>query len=215
MGWSLFCGDPGTTGRALTDTLRSGDRRGWAHWEVRAHPPRRSLLQTEGSFIVGFSTGDTVVHPRHGVATVQATATRGSGDAERSYLELFFEPKSMTIMVPVDSLDEVGIRKPVSKKEASAILAILEEESDVSAVWAERNGITQSRVQSTELEQASMVIRDLTRHAQNSGKPLSPSENGMLESCLDSVAVELSLALGQSVEDTRALILDKVGFPAV
>ena len=160
---------------------------------------------------MGFAPGDTVVHPRHGVATVQSTATRGSGDAARSYLELFFELKSLTIMVPVDSLDEVGIRLPASKEEADAILEILEEDADVSTVWAERNAATMSRVQSTELVQASMVIRDLTRHAQRTGKPLSPSENGTLETCLDAVALELSLALEMPVENTRELILDKVG----
>ena len=162
-----------------------------------------------------FATGDTVVHPRHGVATVQSMTTRGSGDAARSYVELFFELKSLTIMVPLDAVDEVGIRLPASREEADIILGILSEDAEVSAVWAERNGVTQSRVQSTELVQASMVIRDLTRHAQRSGKPLSPSENGMLETCLESVALELSLALDLSVDSTRELILDRVGAGAL
>lgn len=161
---------------------------------------------------MGYTTGDTVVHPRHGVATVQSTATRGTGDAQRSYLELFFELKSLTIMVPVESLDEVGIRKPASKEEAEIVLGILEEESDVPEVWAERNASTLSRVQSTELIQASMVIRDLTRHSQRAGKPLSASENNVLQTCLDSVALELSLALEMSQDSTRELILSKVGF---
>ena len=156
---------------------------------------------------MGYQTGDTVVHPRHGVAKVQGTATRGKDD----YLELFFEPKSMTIMVPVASLDEVGIRGVVTKEEAEAILAILEEPSDVPRAWVERNAATLSRIQSTELAQASMVIRDLTRHADRADKPLSAAESASLNSCLDTVATELSLALDLSPEETRALILSKAG----
>lgn len=162
---------------------------------------------------MGFAPGDTIVHPRHGVGTVQEATTRGTGDDATTYLTLFFELKTLTIMVPLDSVDEVGIRHPSTKKEAKAILAILEEESDVPEAWAERNASTTSRMQSTDLAQASMVIRDLTRHAQRIDKPLSAAENSTLNECLDQVSLELSLSLGMSQEETRRLILDKVGAP--
>lgn len=156
---------------------------------------------------MAFSTGDTVVHPRHGVAKVTGTPTRG----DQSYLELLIEGKDMTIMVPVDSLDEVGIRRVTSKSEAEQILALLTEDTEVSAVWSERNAETSSRMQSTELEQAALVIRDLTLHSERTGKPLSTAENASLQSCLQTVTTELSLSLGMSVEETRALVLEKVG----
>ncbi len=163
---------------------------------------------------MGYTTGDILVHPRHGVGTVLDTPTRGTGKTATTYLQLFFEDKTLTIMVPMESVEEVGIRPPSTKDEAEAILEILGESSDVPAVWAERNASTVSRVQSTEIAQASMVIRDLTRHAQRIDKPLSAAERNTLDTCLDAVSLELSLALGLSQDDTRELILDKVGFPA-
>lgn len=158
-----------------------------------------------------FATGDTVVHPRHGIATVRGVEKRGKGKNATTYLQLYSDLKSLTIMVPVDSVEEVGIRPPAGKEEAEVILAILEEESEVSAVWAERNADTVARVQSTELGQASMVIRDLTRHAQRSGKRLSAAENTTLQSCLDTVSLELSLALELTQDETKDLLLSKVG----
>ena len=160
---------------------------------------------------MGYTKGDTVVHPRHGVATVQGIVKRGSGKSAENYIELYFGPKDMTIMLPVASLDEVGIRSPASKQEAAEILALLEEDSEVPEVWAERNATTTSRVQSTELIQSAMVIRDLTRHAERLGKPLSTSENSTLQACLDTVAIELAIALGKTEDETRELILQKVG----
>ena len=160
---------------------------------------------------MSFTTGDTVVHPRHGVATVQGMTSRGRGKDKLEYLELFIDAKSMTIMVPVDSLEEVGIRRVATPDEAEVILGILEETSDVPEVWAERNAATLSRIQSTELVQASMVIRDLTRHSQRAGKPLSAAENASLMTCLETVSMELSLSLGKTQDETRELIMDKVG----
>ena len=160
---------------------------------------------------MAFTTGDTVVHPRHGVAKVQGTPTRKGAKGSESYLELFFEGKGMTIMVPVDSLDDVGIRRVATKEEADVILALLEEDTDVPAAWAERNASTTSRIQSTELVQASMVIRDLTLHARRSEKPLSAAENASLQGCLETVCTELALTLDLSPEETRELVLQKVG----
>jgi CarD family transcriptional regulator len=156
---------------------------------------------------VPFSAGDTVVHPRHGVAKVQGTPTRSGED----YLELFFEAKDMTIMVPVDSMDEVGIRRVATRDEADAILQLLSQDTEVSSVWAERNAETSSRIQSTDLAQAAMVIRDLTLHAERLDKPLSAAENASLQACLQTVCSELALTLDLTPEQTRELVLAKVG----
>ena len=140
--------------------------------------------------------------------------TRPGKDGPAEYVELFFEAKSMTIMVPMASMDEVGIRALPTKDEANAILAILEEPSDVPTEWSERSAATLSRMQSTELAQATMVIRDLTRHADRITKPLTAAEKNSLEACLNTVSAELSLALGMSESDTRDLILEKVRIDA-
>lgn len=156
-----------------------------------------------------YTAGDTVVHPRHGVATVQAVSTRGAGTDRTTFLELVFSANSLKILVPMDSVDEVGLRGLPTAREAAAVLAVLTGPSDVPATWSERSASSSSRVQSGELAQAAMVIRDLTRHARRSGKPLSSSEKGVLEGCLERVSSELSLVLGISQDDARTLLLEK------
>lgn len=159
---------------------------------------------------MSYSAGETVVHPRHGVGTVQSNGPRPGSKSTDSYVELLFPGKSLTVTLPVTSLEQVGIRALSTRPEAEAILAILEEPSEVPAAWSERNATTTSRIKSAELAQASMVIRDLTRHSERAGKPLSPAEKTQLDECLDVVSHELSLALELSQDDTRALILNKV-----
>ena len=150
-----------------------------------------------------YASGDTVVHPRHGVGTVQSAP----GD-NPDYLEMFFESKGLTIKVPVSALDDVGIRSLSSKADAEAILDLLQEPSDVSTVWAERQADTVSRMGSTDLAQAAMVVRDLSRHAARIERPLSEAEGTSLATCLEMVSLELSLVLGLSQSETEQLILD-------
>ncbi|HVM00676.1 MAG TPA: CarD family transcriptional regulator [Egibacteraceae bacterium] len=156
-----------------------------------------------------YARGDTVVHPQHGTATVEGMVSRDVGRGPEEYLELTIETPSLTIMVPAAAVQAVGIRELSTKHEAEAILAILEEPSDVAEQWSERNASTQERIRSQDLDQAAMVIRDLSRHQRRTGKPLTLTEKGLLDRCLDMVARELALVLDLSEDDTKHLIVEK------
>lgn len=156
-----------------------------------------------------YTTGDTVVHPLHGTATVVGMVKKDVGNGPEDYLDLYVETRSLKIMVPAGAVDAVGIRDLSTREEAEVILAILEEPSDVSEVWSERNVATAARMKSHDLEQVSRVVRDLSRHQERAGKPLTLGERGQLQGCLDTLAGELSLALDLSEEDTKALIADR------
>lgn len=158
---------------------------------------------------MNYTRGDTVVHPQHGTATVEGMVQRDLGRGPEDYLELYVETRSLKIMVPADAVQAAGIRDLSTKGEAGELLAILEEPSEVPEAWAERNPSTVARLKSRDLDQISMVVRDLSRHQRRLGKPLSLREKDVFESCLDTVARELSLVLDMSKQDTKALILEK------
>lgn len=160
---------------------------------------------------MGYVAGQTVVHPKHGPATVQGVVTKDVGGGPENYVELCLaSPSSLKILVPERSLQEVGVRDVSSRARAEAILAVLGEPSDIPETWAERNRVTVSRIGSADLAEVAMVVRDLTRHAQRVGKSLSLGEGRTLDSCLDTLSGELSLALDLSREETMALIIDSV-----
>ncbi len=156
-----------------------------------------------------YATGDTVVHPQHGTATVVGIVSKDVGTGPDNYLELYVETASLRIMVPASAVEAVGIRNISTKAEAEAILGILEEPFDVPQAWSERNVFTMARMKSHDLDQVSMVVRDLSRHQERAAKPLTLKERDLLTGCIDFVARELSLALEMSEEDTKALIVDK------
>lgn len=158
-----------------------------------------------------YVAGDTVVHPRHGVASVENVTTRIVGGGTASFLELSFPLAAMTVLVPVDALDTVGIRRLPTKNEAAAVLALLGQASEVPPLWTERAAVTRSRMHAADLEQISTVVRDLLQHERRSGKGLSPAENADLKTCLERVCSELAPALDLTIDEARTLVLEAAG----
>lgn len=158
---------------------------------------------------MSYAQGDTVVHPQHGTAVVEGVVVKDHGNGPTEYLELRVGFASLTILLPTDSVEQAGLRALASKDEAEAILALLEEPSEVPAEWAERNTATLERLKSRELDQVAMAVRDLTRHQQRIGKPLNAGENAALNAGLSLLARELSLSLGLSESETLTLLAER------
>lgn len=163
---------------------------------------------SKGDFM-GYAHGDTVVHPEHGAGVVEGVVTKDIGQGPTEYLELHIDFRSLKILVPAESLERVGLRSLSSREDAEAILALLEEDSEVPTEWSERNTVTVSRMKSRELDQIAMVVRDLTRHQRRIGKPLNMGEQTALKTCLGLLARELALTLDITESETLALLTER------
>lgn len=145
------------------------------------------------------------------MASVDKVSTRKIGAEAASFLELSFPLSSLKVLVPVDAVDEVGIRRLPTEGEAAAVLALLAQPSDVALLWTERAATTRVRMHAADLEQISIVVRDLLQHARRSGKALSPAESADLKVCLERVCAELAPTLGLTLEEARALVVETAG----
>lgn len=155
---------------------------------------------------MAYAAGEDVVHPQHGTAVVQGVVKKDLGAGPVDYLELYVKSASMTVLVPADSVKEIGLRDLSSKRDAQDILALLQEPADVPERWKERHAMTVARMKSGDLDQIAMVVRDLTQHARRIGKPLNQGEKSALERCLAILSEELSLSLDITEDDTLSLI---------
>jgi CarD family transcriptional regulator len=70
-----------------------------------------------------FRKGDTVVHPEHGAAVIEELCVREFLGEKRRYFKLRVSYGDLTLMVPVDSTEEVGLRSVVGKNEVKKVLA--------------------------------------------------------------------------------------------
>ena len=62
-----------------------------------------------------FKVGDTVVYPHHGAALVEAIETRTIKGEQKEYLVLKVAQGDLTVRVPADNAEYVGVRRPLRR----------------------------------------------------------------------------------------------------
>ena len=68
-----------------------------------------------------FNQHEKIVYPGHGVAIIERVLERKVGGKTANFYELRFLNKDMTILVPVDNIESIGIRKLSTQKDALVI----------------------------------------------------------------------------------------------
>ncbi len=152
-----------------------------------------------------FRKGDTVVHPEHGAAVIEELREREFLGEKRKYLVLRVAYGDLTLMVPVDSTAEVGLRQVVSKNQVKKVLKVLtEEESSMAANWSRRFKNNMEKLHSGDPYQVAEVLRNLAIRDREKG--LSAGEKRMIQKARQILISELSYATGKSEEDAEIMI---------
>jgi CarD family transcriptional regulator len=154
-----------------------------------------------------FRKGDTVVHPEHGAAVIEELRDREFLGEKRKYLVLRVAYGDLTLMIPVDSTEEVGLRQVVSKNEVKKVLKVLtEDESSMAANWSRRFKNNMEKLHSGDPYQVAEVLRNLAIRDREKG--LSAGEKRMIQKARQILISELSYATGKTEEDAEIMIDD-------
>jgi len=151
-----------------------------------------------------FRKGDTVVHPEHGAAVIEELREREILGEKRKYFVLRVAYGDLTLMVPVDSTEEVGLRQVVSKNEVKKVLDVLrQDESKMAANWSRRFKNNIEKLRSGDIYQVAEVVRNLSLREADKG--LSAGEKRMLARARQILVSELTFALNveEEVAETR------------
>jgi CarD family transcriptional regulator len=147
-----------------------------------------------------YAVGDKVVHPQHGAATVAKRLKREFGGQVRDYFVLDIATESLTVMVPVETIDGV-VRSVISKTQSRHVLNSLREEpQEAGANWSRWYKVLTEKMYSGDIFQVAEVVRDLTFAQQTKG--ISPALKRMLSKARMTLISELSFSL--EVDDEEA-----------
>ncbi len=138
-----------------------------------------------------FACGDYVVYPTHGVGLIEAIEEQDiAGFTLRLYV-IRFEKEKMTLRVPVNKVEEAGLRKLSTRNQIDVALTTLRGRSRVSrAMWSRRAQEYEAKINSGDPVSIAEVVRDLHR---NAGQPdQSYSERQIYEAALERLARELA-----------------------
>jgi CarD family transcriptional regulator len=141
-----------------------------------------------------FKVGDSAVYPAHGVAVVKRIDERDVGGQIRRFYVLQVVENSMTIMVPTDNADAVGLREIISTKDVTSVYKILKKR-DVKidqTTWNRRYREYMEKIKTGSVYEIAEVLRNLflLRHS----KDLSFGERKMLDQAKSLLVKEISLA---------------------
>lgn len=155
-----------------------------------------------------YTVGDTVVYPHHGAAVIEREETRELLGEERSYLVLRLTYGDLTIKVPADQTDEVGLREVCNDEQIAKVIEVLKTRgAKVPTNWSRRFKANNEKLKGGDIMRVSEVVRDLA--LRESDKGLSAGEKRMLSKARQVLVSELAAALVKSDEDAEAY-LDEV-----
>lgn len=152
-----------------------------------------------------FTKGQIVVHPHHGPATVKKISSRTLRDEKKQYLTLETHQDQMSVAVPVDLAEEMGVRPLMDTAGVKEIFGILSgESSPFDKVWSRRFKDYTERLNSGDVITTAGLVRDITRR--NHESRVSYGEMGVLRDATGPLVAELSLALEIEPESVQELI---------
>ncbi|PLS76740.1 MAG: CarD family transcriptional regulator, partial [Actinobacteria bacterium] len=86
-----------------------------------------------------FDVGDKVVYPHHGAAVIEKREQKEVFGETREYLVLKLAYGDLTLMVPCDNTDEVGLREVINDEEVEEVFAVLrKKEARMPTNWSRR-----------------------------------------------------------------------------
>lgn len=157
---------------------------------------------------MAYKVGETVVYPHHGAAEIVSREKHVFKGEETEYLVLRVHQGDLTVMVPVENLELVGVRAVTSQEGLEKVFNVMRMPYvEDPANWSRRFKANTEKLSSGDIIKVAEVVRDLWRRAQK--KPLSTGEKSMLHRARTQLITEIALSERTS-EERAEEILDEV-----
>ena len=160
-----------------------------------------------------YKVGDKVVYPHHGAGTVVKKETREVLGEKREYLTIKILHNDMTVNVPADNADRVGLRKVIDEQMVSKVLkALTGSGTTMPKNWNRRFKHNRDKIKTGDIFELAEVVRNLAQRDQEKG--LSTGEKQMFSKAKRILASELMYAKGMEEEEAREFleeVLEEIG----
>jgi len=144
---------------------------------------------------VEFKIGDLAVYPAQGVAEIVGIETRRIGALQEIFYTLRILDSEKKIMIPVNKVTSVGLRKVITATEAKDLFDLMAgrgDGSDVQETWNRRYRRYLEKIKSGSATEVAEVLRDLS--VIKMGKELSFGERKMLDMAKTLLVKEICIA---------------------
>jgi len=150
-----------------------------------------------------FNLGDKVVYPMHGAGVIETMESREILGEIKNYYVLKMPIGEMKLMIPVDNVNNIGLRNIVDKQTVEEVYKVLRQKAEINeSNWNKRyrDNIGKNEKRESIFEVAE-VVRDLTYRDREKG--LSTGEKKMLVSAKQMLISEITLSTGMGTEEIQ------------
>ena len=156
---------------------------------------------------MSFRVGDKVVYPHHGAATIEKKEKKDVFGEKKDYLILKLAYGDLTLMVPADNAEDIGLRDVINDEEVEEVFAVLrKKEARMPTNWSRRYKNHVEKLKSGDVYQVAEVVRNLSIRDKDKG--LSAGEKRMLTKARQILVSELTFAIGVSEEEAERKLND-------
>ncbi|MFA6448022.1 MAG: CarD family transcriptional regulator [bacterium] len=155
-----------------------------------------------------FRIGDKILHPLHGVGLIEAITDQQVLGRDHKYYMVSLSMKNMKIMVPVESADEIGVRRIIKTEVIDEVLMDLKSKktSEMPANWNRRYKHNLEKIKTGDVHEVAEVLRNL--YLKDRKKGLSMGEKKMLDNAMQLLVGEISSAKKVTFEKAKAYVVE-------
>jgi CarD family transcriptional regulator len=155
-----------------------------------------------------FKVGDKVVYPHHGAGTVVKKEQREVLGQKREYLTIKILHNDMTVQVPCENAEQVGLRRVIDEVMVEKVLKALQGSGTLMPKnWNRRFKHNRDKMKTGDIFELAEVVRNLSLRDHEKG--LSTGEKQMFVKAKKILASELMYAKAMD-EDEAGVWLDEV-----
>ena len=150
-----------------------------------------------------FDVGEKVVYPHHGAGTVVEKELRTVLGQKREYLTIRILHNDMTVQVPTENAERVGLRPVIEEAEIdSVIIALTAGKTEMPKNWNRRFKHNRDKMKTGDILELSEVVQNLS--LRDFEKGLSTGEKQMFVKAKKILSSELMYALDLNEEEAAA-----------
>ena len=152
-----------------------------------------------------YKIGDKVVYPHHGAGTIVKKESREVLGTKREYLTIKILHNDMTVQVPSENADAVGLRRVIGEKEVAVVLkALTGGSTEMPKNWNRRFKHNRDKMKTGDVLELAEVVRNLSLRDHEKG--LSTGEKQMFTRTKKILASELMYALDKDDEEAESYL---------
>lgn len=156
-----------------------------------------------------YNIGEKILYPPHGAGVIEGIEERVVLGKKQKYYILKMPSDEMTVMIPTESCDEIGVRYIIEKDEAQKVLeafrslpVVLDEN------WNRRQRENVAKIKTGDIYEVLCVVKALMLRERTKG--LSTSERKMLNMSKRIMTSEIILSGAASMSDVESIMNDTI-----